>query len=117
LAYGAPLHLGYARGGLSVGLTLGGRLELSHRLVSGGAHAILALPVGAIGLEGAASFADDRSGAAGLLSWSLLGRRIGFSLWAQTFSESYAHASLAPKDDRPFFDSGAGLSLPLGAIA
>lgn len=116
-AYGEPTLLGYHRWGLSEGLTLGGRLELSHRLVSGGAHAILALPVGAIGLEGAASFADDRSGAAGLLSWTLLGRRIGFSLWAQTFSESYAHASLAPKDDRPFFDSGAGLSLPVGEIA
>lgn len=115
-AYGDPVFLGAHRVGITDWLTGGARLEAAPDLVSGGGTVALAAPVGLLTLEGAASRADGRPGSAGAISWVYASRALGLSLWAEGQSGRYAHMGLAPAEDRPLLDAGAGVSVPLGAI-
>ena len=111
--YGKPALLAYHRFGLTNDVTIGGRLEASSDLVSGGSSMAFRLPIGELDFSAAASSGQQQSGFAGSVAYSYLVRRslsIGATL--RTLSDHYANLTIAPLDDRPKVDVVAFAGLP-----
>ncbi|MEO8215871.1 MAG: fimbria/pilus outer membrane usher protein [Acidobacteriota bacterium] len=111
--YSKPALLAYHRFGLTNDVTIGGRLEASSDLVSGGSSMALRLPIGELDFSAAASSGEQQSGFAGSAAYTYLVRRslsIGGTL--RTLSDHYANLTIAPLDDRPKFDVVAFAGLP-----
>ncbi len=112
--YSSPIFLGRYSEGITNNLTLGGRLEASTNLISGGSTLTAALPIGAIELSLAASNDAGVSGAATSLSYTYLGKgNIGFSASTQLLSDKYANLSLKSSDDRPRLQNNISVSASL----
>jgi outer membrane usher protein len=112
--YGDPALLFRHRIGVTNWLTLGGRIEGTPHMISGGPSAALRLPLGELGALVAVSGTTEPwttsldsggggtllctrrggSGAAALLSYSYLGWPVNFQLGAQVQSERYVNLSL-----------------------
>jgi outer membrane usher protein len=115
-AYGGPAFLARHRLGLSDRWTVGGRLEATLDRASGGGSVATVSRVGELELAAAASGADRGGpGGAASLAWSWRARSAGATLGARLQSARYAHASLAPGDDRMSAEAIATLVLPLTA--
>ena len=91
--YGDPAFLGFHRIGVTDALTLGGRLEATTDLVSGGGSASFRTRIGDI--EGSAGISrhGGESGTAGSGTYRYLGQRVSFGGTIRTFSRSYANLS------------------------
>ena len=113
LNYGSPVFLGQYTQGISKSLTLGGRLEVSSNLISGGSTLTTALPFGALELSLAASSESGVPGAAASIAYSYSGRSFGFGSSLRLFSDKYANLSLSALDDRPNLETNAFISTSL----
>jgi outer membrane usher protein len=92
--------LGRHRVGLTNRITLGGRLEASRDLVSGGPTVTALLPFGEIELSAAASREKSVNGAAGSLGFTHAGRLWSFGASARALTDHYSNASLPAARDR-----------------
>jgi len=91
--YGDPAFLGFHRVGVTDMLTLGGRLETTRDLVSGGGSASLRTRIGDLeGSAGVSSHAGE-TGTAGSGTYRYLGQRVSFGGTLRLFSHSYANIS------------------------
>ncbi|MEH2244837.1 fimbria/pilus outer membrane usher protein [Nostoc sp.] len=113
LNYGSPVFLGQYTQGISKSLTLGGRLEASSNLISGGSTITTALPFGALELSLAASSESGVPGAAGSIAYNYSGRTLGFGSSLRLFSDKYANLSLSALNDRPRLETNAFISATL----
>jgi outer membrane usher protein len=95
-SYGQPAFLFRHRYGLTEWLTVGGRVEGSRHLMSGGPTLAFRLPVGEVGLGVAASDHSGYTGEAALLSYSFVGRALNFQMGLRLQSVDYATLYLAP---------------------
>jgi outer membrane usher protein len=112
--YGSPAFLGRHRVGLTDGLTVGGRLELSTDIQSGGPSLTTRLPVGEAEVALALSRDGDRSGWAGSLGYTYLAQPFSFGGLVRALSDEYATLSLKAADDRPRLEASAFVGFQLG---
>jgi outer membrane usher protein len=91
--YGDPAFLGFHRYGLTDALTVGGRLEVTRDLVSGGASASMRTRIGDVEGSAAISNSGGRTGSAVSASYHYLGQRLGYGGTMRVFSRSYANLS------------------------
>jgi outer membrane usher protein len=98
LAYVGSYHLG-----LTNSLTLGGRLEGTSGVVSGGPELDLGTSFGSFHFTGALSRSGPTGGEAGDFAYGYAGRKFGFSAAVFYESDGYATTTLAPTSDRPIF--------------
>ncbi len=89
--YGDPAFLGFHRFGVTDALTVGGRLEATRDLVSGGGGASIRTRIGDI--EGSAGISNHagQTGTAGSGTYRYLGQRMSFGASLRVFSHSYAN--------------------------
>jgi outer membrane usher protein len=100
--YGTPIAVGSQRYGLTDRLTVGGRLEATRDVISGGPSLAFASSLGEFDVKLAASSAKaSRSGTAAQFSFRKLSRRTNVSMVMRTFSREYANFSMDPSRDRP----------------
>jgi outer membrane usher protein len=111
--YGSAAFLGRYTQGITDSLTIGGRLEASSNLISGGSTLTTALPFGAVELSLAASNESGNTGTAASLTYSYSSRSIGFGSSVRLFSDHYANLSLKASDDRPNLEYNAFVSSTL----
>lgn len=101
--YGAPLALARYRRGLNDALTLGGRVELTPKLGSGGLELALAGGFGELETSFGASVdaREERlTGSAFLFGYAYQGRRSSLRSALKTTSRYYANSTLAAEDWR-----------------
>jgi outer membrane usher protein len=117
--YGDAVFLGHHRYGLTDRLTIGGRIEGSRDLISGGPAFGFLLPFGEVEIALAASTGGGESGTAGSLAYRYLARRASFGLAVRSMSEDYANLSLAPHDERRTreYEAFGGVQLGRGSIS
>ncbi|MHC5595080.1 MAG: fimbria/pilus outer membrane usher protein [Nostoc sp.] len=113
LNYGSPVFLGQYTQGITKSLTLGGRLEASSNLISGGSTLTTALPFGALELSLAGSSESGVPGAAASIAYNYSGRTLGFGSSLRLFTDKYANLSLSALDDRPNLETNAFISATL----
>lgn len=99
--YGPFGYVGSYRLGLTNSLTLGGRLEGTGNLVSGGPTLDAGTNFGTFHLAGGLSRSGPTGGAAADFAYGYATRRFGFSGAVMLQSDGYATTSLAPQTDRP----------------
>jgi len=114
--YGKPAYVFRHRQGLTDWMTIGGRVEGTPSMVSGGASLAFRLPVGELGAAGAVSRQDSDAGAAALLSYSYVGKPVLFQLGARYQTDRYATLSLTPQSDRQILDITSTLAATLGRV-
>jgi len=112
--YGAPVALARHRIGLTPWATGGLRLEAALDLVSAGADATFAAPVGQFDVAASASGNRGKLGAAGLVGWSYLTRRFGANLLLRKVSDQYATSSTTFDVDRAITELSGSVGIPLG---
>ncbi len=137
--YGAPAFLLRHRYGVTNWLTLGGRIEGTEHVASGGPSAAARLPVGEIaavvavsGTNRARSTAANSgnagtgtelltypagSGVAALLSYSYVGRPLNLQVGVRVQSDRYVNLSLPLETDRQRLDLTATTAIALGKVA
>lgn len=98
--YGDPAFVGFHRTGLTDRITVGGRLEATDDLVSGGASVTAALKYGEVEALGGVSQTEGDSGTAAALTYRWNGRGGNFGGQFRAFSDRYANLSMAPARDR-----------------
>ncbi|MGD9765288.1 MAG: fimbria/pilus outer membrane usher protein [Candidatus Binatia bacterium] len=111
--YGDAVFLGRHRYGLTDWCTIGGRLEASHALASGGPSVTFQTPLGELNFEGASSRDASHWGGAGLASYRYIARRFGVGLFARALSPHYAHLTLEERVDRPRLEVSASIGSQL----
>ena len=89
--YGDPAFLGFHRVGVTDALTLGGRLEATRDLVSGGGSASMRTRIGDIEGSAGVSKHAGQTGTAGSGTYRYLGQRISFGGTLRAFSRTYAN--------------------------
>lgn len=100
ISYGDPVAISRWRAGLNRLVTLGARVEASPAVLSGGAIAAAATPVGQLEAGVGASRAGD-DGVAGFVGLRARPhRRASVAAQLRLASEEYANASLRPETDR-----------------
>ena len=114
--YGKPAFVFRHRHGLTDWMTVGGRMEGTSNLVSGGASLAFRLPVGELGAAGAVSGQEGDAGAAALLSYSYVGKPVLFQLGARYQTDRYATLSLTAQSDRQILDVTSTLAATLGHV-
>ena len=114
--YGHPAIVLRHRQGLTDWMTVGGRLEGTPSMVSGGASLAFRLPFGELGTAGAVSRQDGDTGAAALLSYSYVGKPVLFQVGARYQTDRYATLSLTPQSDRQSLDIASTLAATLGTV-
>jgi outer membrane usher protein len=97
--------------GITSSLTLGGRLEATSRLVSGGAGMTAGLPFGEVEMGAALSRERSASGWSGYLSYAYNGRPIGFGSSIKLTSSRYSTVSLPSSNDRALKEVQAYVSV------
>jgi len=106
--------LGRHRVGIGDRLTLGGSLEASAGLVSGGPQLSLGLAAGELDLEAAASTENGVRGFAGSLAYSFSGRRFSAGGSVTARSARFANLGLAADADRPVLETEGSCGLSAG---
>lgn len=112
--YKQPGFLGHHRVGVTNTVTLGGRLEASRELLSGGPSVSVLLPFGQIGLSAAASACPGGPGLAGSASFGFMSPTFGVAAAVRAVSRHYATLSLGAADDRSLLDASATTSVAAG---
>jgi outer membrane usher protein len=102
--YGDPAVIGYHRIGITDDLTVGGRLEATRSLISGGPRVTKRTAIGDFGLAGAFSRDRGDSGAAGEVAYRYLARKFSFGGSAQFQSRQYANLTQRKELDRSLFN-------------
>jgi outer membrane usher protein len=115
--YGPFAALGDYRVGLSDAVTIGARIERTAGTLSGGPQFDVALPIGHVSLEAAASSAFGARGHALGAAYDYSSSRFGISLSAQTESASYSTASLQPNAPRQRSSVRESFGLPISRAA
>lgn len=105
--YGEAALLARHRRGITERLTLGGFLEATQDLASGGPSATLRLGAGELDLSVAVSQEHGEEGSAGYAAYSYIGRRLGLGLSARRMSDRFANLGLAAATDRPSLEARA----------
>jgi outer membrane usher protein len=100
-AYGKPVLLGFHRYGITNNLTVGGRVEASEHLFSGGPTMSFGSRLADMDLRLAASSSESSFGSAAQLAVRRLSRRAQLSAIARVFSSEYENFSLDASMDRP----------------
>jgi outer membrane usher protein len=119
--YGDPAFMAFHRLGVTEVLTLGGRLEASRDLISGGGSASLRTRIGDI--EGSAALSNHAgsTGTAASGTYRYLGRRVSYGGTLRVFSRSYANLTTVqqPEGLRILRDGNAFVSLlvPRGSFS
>lgn len=103
--YDEPIIFAAHRYGVTDHFTIGGRLEATGSIVSGGPSVALASPLGEIDLKIAGSSAEGRLGAAGQLAVRRLSRRTNIGGTVRLRSREYVNFSLPVERDRPLEDA------------
>lgn len=102
--YGDAAVLAYHRVGITDRLTVGGRLEGSRHLWSGGPTASTRTRFGDFDASFAASRDEGRTGNANQFGYRYLSRRISFGGTARHYSRDYVNLTLPQSIDRPLRD-------------
>lgn len=98
--YDDPVVVGFHRYGVTDNFTIGGRVEATESLVSGGPSLAFASRLGELDLKLAASSSDGRTGMAAQFGFRRLSRRTNFAGTVRLRSRDYANFSLLPERDR-----------------
>lgn len=116
--YGDAAFVGVHRKGITQRLTVGGRLEATDDLISGGGSLTAALPFGEVEALAGVSEAEGQSGTAAALTYRWLARKGSIGGTLRTFSDRYANLSLAPSRDRVSHEGSifAGYRIGRGSI-
>jgi outer membrane usher protein len=111
--YKAPVALTRHRVGLTDTVTLGGRLELSEGLASGGPSINLSLPIGEV--EGAAAMSGGREGTGGaaLAAFTYSGQPVSAGGSILVSSAGYATVNARPLAERSAMEVSLFASMPL----
>ncbi|MDE0828872.1 MAG: fimbria/pilus outer membrane usher protein [Vicinamibacterales bacterium] len=112
-AYGGPVFLGRHRYGVTDWLTVGGRVETTGGLVSGGPRLTGRTPFGEVTAAGAASHDTGQSGWAGALGYGYTSRGSNVSIGVRVVSDRYATISLRPGQDRTATESNLSVAFQL----
>jgi outer membrane usher protein len=113
--YGPWAFLGRHRLGLTDWLTLGGRLEGSEGLVSGGPNVTARFPYGEIDVHLGTSRHAGATGTAMSAAYSLTTRPFSLGAMVTALSSRYATTSLASTDDRAWREGQAFVSAQVGS--
>jgi outer membrane usher protein len=92
------------RRGITDNVTVGGRTEVSEKVVSGGPRLTLATRFGDFDVSAAASSGDGASGSAGSVAYRLTAPRYSFGFSGVKRSDQYSTLSLLPQMDRVITD-------------
>jgi len=118
--YGPPELLARHRIGIGDRLTLGYRLESAVQrsggtslLASGGPTLALALPVGELDLEAAASADGAAAGGAGSISYTVFTRRLSAGGSIRAMTSGYSSLSLPAAADRPLLQLRGAVGAPV----
>jgi outer membrane usher protein len=118
--YGPPELLARHRVGIADRVTVGYRFESALQrgggtslLASGGPTFALALPVGELDLDAAASADGAQTGAAGALSYTLFTRRLSIGASVRAMSASYANLATPAAADRPLLQLRGAVGTPV----
>lgn len=118
--YGPPELIAHHRMGFGDALTAGYRFEssLEHgsAMASGGPGVALAVPVGELDFDGAASVDGTLGGAAGSVAWSLLTRRFTAAAALRAMSTHYAAIGQPATADRPLLQLFASAGAPVTRV-
>lgn len=121
-SYGQPALAFRHRMGVLDWLTLGGRVEATPDMLSGGASvatrlAFAGLRLGEVGFSMAASKQSDLAGFAGLASYSYVGSPMLAQLGMRIASDHYANLSQSSGADRPRIDVNATGAVTVSEVA
>ena len=118
--YGPPELLARHRFGIGDWLTAGYRFESALQrtggtslLASGGPTVALALPVGELDLDAAASADGSTAGGAGAISYSVFTRRLSAGASLRAMSAGYSNLSLPAAVDRPLLQLSGSVGVPI----
>jgi outer membrane usher protein len=111
---GDPVIVGRHRLGVTDALTLGGRVEATPHLASGGLTAVVGFPVGELQLAGAASAKDRAPGGAALVAWRTSLREASFGADLTWQSSGYATSSSTGPGPRTLWRAGVNASAAAG---
>ena len=103
--YDEPVVFAAHRYGLTDRLTIGGRIEATESLVSGGPSVALASPLGELDVKVAASSTGGRQGLAGSIGFRRLSRRTNFGGVLRRRSDDYVNFSTPLEADRALEES------------
>ena len=115
--YDQPAAYAFYRRGVTDTLTLGGRLESSRDLFSGGPRLTLTTPVGDFDAALAASGSHGQSGTAGSIAYRFTTRRYSFGFSGLERSDHYATLSLDRAADRPLQDWTVFAGASMGGVS
>lgn len=113
--YREAVALARHRVGVTDTVTVGGRLELSPRLVSLGPTFNVRLPVGEIEAAAAASAGPDSGGGAALASYAFTGRPFGAGASLMKATSGYTVTSARPAAERPSVEGSVFGSVSFGS--
>src|SRR5437764_3151127 len=120
LHYGPPELLARHRFGIGDKITLGYRFESALQrsdgtslLASGGPTFALALPVGELDLDAAASADGATTGAAGALSYTVFTRRLSVGASVRGMTPGYSNLATPAAADRPLLQLRGAVGAPL----
>ena len=99
--YDEPVVFAAHRYGLTDRLTIGGRMEATESLVSGGPSVAFASRLGEVDFKIAASSTEGRQGMAGSIGFRRLSRRTNFGGVLRRRSDDYVNFSMPLEADRP----------------
>ncbi len=118
--YGPPELLARHRFGIGDWLTAGYRFESALQrtggtslLASGGPTVALALPVGELDLDAAASADGSTAGGAGAISYSVFTRHLSAGASLRAMSAGYSNLSLPAAVDRPLLQLSGSVGAPI----
>ncbi len=100
--------------GVTNNLTVGGRMEASASLVSGGGEALFRLHQGVLGMEGAFSRSGNATGGAAAVTLQEMVNRFSMSASVGVQSPQYATLGQNVLSDRALTNASLGLSAPMG---
>jgi len=120
LHYGPPELLARHRIGIGDKITVGYRFESALQradgtslLASGGPTFALALPVGELDLDAAASADGSTTGAAGALSYAVFTRRLSLGASIRATTAGYSNLTTAAAADRPLLQLRGAVGAPV----
>ena len=113
-SYGAPSLSAFHLYGLTDWLTLGGRVEAQHDLLSGGPSISVGSLLGELDTNAAISREKNYDGAAASIGYQFIARRYSGGTNVQWMTLNYSNLTLKPTDNRPVLQAQASGAIDLG---
>jgi outer membrane usher protein len=113
-SYGAPSLSAFHLYGLTDWLTLGGRVEAQHDLLSAGPSVSIGSLLGELDTNAAVSRERNYDGAAASIGYQFIARRYSGGTNVQWMTLNYSNLTLKPTDNRPVLQAQASGSVDLG---